>query len=331
MPDVFDAIRAACRDVAQGARHVRLRQERLESLAAALPDAAATPGLDPAHHWLGHGEGTAVFVLLLDQVNFGSGWSAHLAKPPGLSTYFTTATALTRWFEGEGVPAPARVAGIGEPEVARIFGQDHLPPGHPARELTASWAASLRDFAAHVQARHAGDWLGPLRAARGSAAALVAELGALPLARDVQRWRGREVPFLKRAQITVSDLAMAGAGAGGEAAGGLGAWWGRWSDLSRLTIFADNLVPHVLRVEGLLEYAPALAARIDAGVEVARDSEEEVEIRACGLHAVELLVARRSAAGRPATAQQLDQLLWNRGQSPRIKAVPRHRTRTTFY
>ena len=36
----------------------------------ALPDAAATPGLDPAHHWLGHGEGTAVFVLLLDQVNF---------------------------------------------------------------------------------------------------------------------------------------------------------------------------------------------------------------------------------------------------------------------
>ena len=87
----------------------------------------------------------------------------------------------------------------------------------------------------------------------------------------------------------------------------------------------------VLRVEGLLEYAPALAARIDAGVEVARDSEEEVEIRACGLHAVELLVARRSAAGRPATAQQLDQLLWNRGQSPRIKAVPRHRTRTTFY
>ncbi|MBM3985223.1 MAG: hypothetical protein FJ296_05985, partial [Planctomycetes bacterium] len=177
-------------------------------------------------------------------------------------------------------------------------------------------------------ADHAGDWLGPVRAARGSAAALVDSLGRLPLAHDVQRWRGREVPFFKRAQITVSDLALAGAGAdpGGEAA-----WWGRWDDLSRLTIFADNLVPHVLRVEGLLEYAPALAARIDAGQPVPRDSEEEVEIRACGLHAVELLVERRAAAGRPVTAQQLDQVLWNRGQEPRIKAVPRHRTLTTFY
>ena len=36
-------------------------------------------------------------------------------------------------------------------------------------------------------------------------------------------------------------------------------------DLDRLTIFADNLVPHVLRVDGVLRYDPALAARIDAG------------------------------------------------------------------
>jgi hypothetical protein len=326
LTDVFDAIRAACREVAQGARHVRLREERLDAFAAALPDAAATPGLDPAHHWLGHGEGTAVFLLLLDQVNFGSGWSAHLRKGPGLSTYFTTASALTRWFAGGGVPSAALIAELQEPEVARIFGQDGLPPGHPARELTALWTASLRDLAALVRVHHAGDWLGPVRAARGSAAALVDTLGRLPLAHDVQRWRGREVPFFKRAQITVSDLALAGAGADGEVA-----WWGRWDDLSRLTIFADNLVPHVLRVEGLLEYAPALAARIDAGQPVPRDSEEEVEIRACGLHAVELLVARRLACGRPATAQQLDQVLWNRGQSARIKAVPRHRTLTTFY
>jgi len=319
--DVFDDIRAACRAVMQGARHVRIREERLEAFAAALPEPRNAPGLDPAHHWLGHGEGTAVFLLLLDQVNFGSGWSAHLRKPPGLSTYFTTASALTRWFEREGAPSAQRVAALEEPEVARIFGQDGLPPGHPARELTALWTRSLRDLAGLALARRGGDWLGPVRAAEGSAARLVAALGALPLARDVQRWRGREVPFFKRAQITVSDLALAGAGQ----------WWGRWDDLSRLTIFADNLVPHVLRVEGLLEYTPALAARIDAGVPVPRDSEEEVEIRACGLHAVELLVERLNARGQAATAQQLDQILWNRGQSPRIKAVPRHRTQTTFY
>ncbi len=38
--------------------------------------------------------------------------------------------------------------------------------------------------------------------------------------------------FYKRAQIVASDLALAGVA--------------RFADLDRLTIFADNLVPHVL-------------------------------------------------------------------------------------
>ncbi len=46
--------------------------------------------------------------------------------------------------------------------------------------------------------------------------------------------------FYKRAQITPSDLALAGVA--------------EFDDLDRLTIFADNLVPHVLRVDGVLRY-----------------------------------------------------------------------------
>ena len=57
--------------------------------------------------------------------------------------------------------------------------------------------------------------------------------------------------FFKRAQLVPSDLALAG--------------MARFRDLDRLTIFADNLVPHVLRVDGVLVYDPRLAARIDAG------------------------------------------------------------------
>ncbi len=87
-------------------------------------------------------------------------------------------------------------------------------------------------------------------------------------------------------------------------------------DLDRLTIFADNLVPHVLRVDGVLRYDPALAARIDAG-ELLPPGEEETEIRACALHACEL-IARRS--GVP--PRTLDGWLWNRGQAPRYKARP---------
>src|SRR5438067_512404 len=54
--------------------------------------------------------------------------------------------------------------------------------------------------------------------------------------------------------------------------------------------------------------------------------EEEREIRACALHACELIARELRVAPRT-----LDTWLWNRGQAPRYKAVPRHRTRTVFY
>ncbi len=36
-------------------------------------------------------------------------------------------------------------------------------------------------------------------------------------------------------------------------------------DLGGLTMFADNLVPHVLRLDGILRLHPGLVARIDRG------------------------------------------------------------------
>jgi hypothetical protein len=56
-----------------------------------------------------------------------------------------------------------------------------------------------------------------------------------------------------------------------------------------------------------------------------------VEIRANALHAVELIKKELAAGKENITSAQLDHLLWNRGQHPRYKAVPRHRTRTVFY
>ena len=52
-----------------------------------------------------------------------------------------------------------------------------------------------------------------------------------------------------------------------------------------------------------------------------------MEIRACALHAVELLVAAHEGT----TATAVDNALWHRGAAPRYKAHPRHRARTTAY
>ena len=115
--------------------------------------------------------------------------------------------------------------------------------------------------------------------------------------------------FYKRAQIVPNDLALAGVA--------------EFADLDRLTIFADNLVPHVLRVDGVLRYDSRLAARMDAG-ELLPQGEEEREIRACALHACELIAARLGTPPR-----LLDTWLWSRGR--RVQGDPRHRTRTVYY
>ena len=47
---------------------------------------------------------------------------------------------------------------------------------------------------------------------------------------------------------------------------------------------------------------------------------------ACAVHACELIARRLGVPPRV-----LDTWLWNRGQEPRYKAVPRHRCRTTWY
>jgi hypothetical protein len=93
-------------------------------------------------------------------------------------------------------------------------------------------------------------------------------------------------------------------------------------------MFADNLVPHVLRLDGLLSFDPGLVERIERGEPIEHGSPEEIEIRACAVHAVELMIAARADG---VTAAELDQLLWHRGQEPAYKAQPRHRSRCTAY
>ena len=78
-------------------------------------------------------------------------------------------------------------------------------------------------------------------------------------------------------------------------------------------------------------FDPDLVARIDRGELLPHGSPEEVEIRALGVHAVELLSAELSALGEPSAPFELDGRLWRRGGQPRFKARPRHRSRCTAY
>jgi hypothetical protein len=306
--------------VAAVAEHVAIVGDPVAYAAALDPARTPIPTYDREHHYHSDDhEALARFVLALDAINFGSGYFPSLRKRPGMSGYFTVASRLKDAWEGETPYDAERLAALTAVEVAALLGQDL---DHPVRaELMELFARALRDLGRHLLARHEGSALALVESCDGSGERLVAELIAMPLFRDVARYRGDEIPFYKRAQIAVSDLALAFEGEGP----------GSFGDLDRLTIFADNLVPHVLRVDGLLVLSPALEACVAAGDEVSAGSPEEVELRALALHAVELMVAGLRAEGLPVRAQQLDLLLWNRGQAQRYRKIPRHRTRTPFY
>ena len=320
MSDVFERIRAAAARVSATARHVRIDTAGLEALCeriAGAPPLATSP--DPAHRPLRDSEQTLAFVLSLDAINFGSGWFPLLRKREWRSGYLSIATSLREHFESQGAWDAPALRRVTPADMGRILGQQGV--GAEIDALMALYAQALNDLGHFLGERFEGSFAGPVRAAAGHGAALVELLAEMPFYRDVACYDGHPVPLYKRAQITVSDLANAFAGEGP----------GHFEDRARLTIFADNLVPHVLRLDGVLVYEAELLARIEAGREIAAGSPEEVEIRAVALHAVELCVDRLRAAGVDTSAERLDHWLWNRGQRPEIKAHPRHRTRTVYY
>jgi hypothetical protein len=234
----------------------------------------------------------------------------------------TVATRLKEHFVRCGPWSSTRLSELDFRQMAEILGQDSDEP--EVAELMRLFAQALADLGSFLEVRFGGSFAGLIAAAGRRAERLVLLLAEMPFYRDVALYGDLEVPFYKRAQITAADLAATFGSQG----------FGHFADIDSLTSFADNLVPHVLRCERVLHYQADLASRIDAGRRLEAGSREEIEIRAAAVCAVEGLVeavAARPTRGRRATAQRLDSMLWNRGQSPAIKAHPRHRTRCVFY
>jgi hypothetical protein len=319
--DLFDRVREGCRTVAERAVWVHIDYGRIPEYAGSLPIEQATlPPPDAGRHFLGHGDDTAAFFLTLDAINFGSGYFPHLRKRPGMSGYFTVASSLTDFYRERGPLSANSLAVLTATDCTRIFGQDE--DNDPVQALMRLFAAALNALGEYLLAEFQGGFVALIESAGRSAERLARRLIEMPYFNDVASHHGQEVPFYKRAQLTAADLALAFHGQG----------LGWFDDLDQLTIFADNLVPHVLRVDEVLIYDKSLADRIDAEALIPAGSSEEIELRACAVHAVELMVNELRHAGREANAMRLDYVLWNRGQQLYYKTVrPRHRTRTVFY
>jgi hypothetical protein len=289
--DLPAAVRRHCAEVARSARSVRIAT-------TSIVYAEGRSGLDPDVHLLDAAdEVRARYVLVMDAINFGSGWFATLDRSGDEDVTTDMSRRLTEHARRRGaVWSGPELRALTREEIGAVLGQD------PAHELMGLYARALGDLGAWLGDRAALD---AVAAAGGSARRLARQLAeGMPFFDDPG--------FYKRAQITPNDLAHAGVAA--------------FDDLDELTVFADNLLPHVLRLDGVLDLDDDLAARIDAGEPIAAGSREERELRGCAVHACELLAQRAGVAPRV-----LDNWLWNRGTQPPYSERPAHRTPTVLY
>jgi len=138
---------------------------------------------------------------------------------------------------------------------------------------------------------------------------------------DGGTYKGQEVIFHKRAQLAIADFYRTFKGKG----------FGKFSNISQLTAFADYKIPQVLRKLGLLEYSQYLASKVDSKIEIPTGSPEELEIRASTIWAIELIRRELEGEAPGITAMDIDSYLWVQGQQKGSEDKPYHLTRTTAY
>lgn len=303
------------------ARHVRIDEEGVERLAGALADRhAEAPEWRIWPHWWDDTDLAASYVLVLDALNFCFWGEPRWRVEYGgklLDGYWALAACLSRALEA-GVPLldAAWLTSVGEADVRALFaGESEIP-------LISDREANLRQVGEGLLAAD-GSFAEIVRAANGSGEALVAEVvRRFPSFDDVATYHGQPVRFYKRAQILVSDLHGIYQGRG----------LGAFSDLDRLTAFADYKIPQVLREAGILVYAPALAEAVDRQALIPPGDPREIEIRAATIWGCEELrrALERRRGGSGLRAFEVDWLLWSDAQGKTLSR-PYHRTRTIYY
>ncbi|CAL5226824.1 g9687 [Coccomyxa viridis] len=317
---LVDEVRKSCKAVEAAACHVRVSIDavggfvngitREELLAITSPKA-----FDSELHFFDGGPRTVQYLLAVDTINFAF-W-----PEPGLEYEH-----LARGFKEALQCDPDALSAQRLSRMTGIQLQTMLsrPGPLPAQEERAALLCEvgsilLRDFG--------GEAAQLVTAAGGSAAKLVdLVVESFPGFRDVASYRGREVWFLKRAQIFAGDVWGAFQGQG----------LGNFHDIGRLTMFADYRVPVLLRQLGILQYSSELASRVDSLQELPAGCQEEVEIRACTIQALDnIKAALKGRCGRESCplphSVQLDWFLWEQGERQRTNSPPHHRTVTTFY
>ncbi len=179
----------------------------------------------------------------------------------------------------------------------------------------------LREIGSAMLQKHDGNLKMFLEKANGDALILLDMIVQnFPSFYDSSIYERKEIIFQKRAQLLVSDIYQMFKKKGFVS-----------QNVDQLTACADYKLPQIMRRFGILEYTDSLAEKIDNKIELPHNSEEEVEIRANTIWAVEFMKEEIKKRDPEITSMGIDDHLWLASQEKFSNDNLDHRTKTINY
>ncbi|KAI8437995.1 hypothetical protein MSG28_010653 [Choristoneura fumiferana] len=317
--------------IAKHAQHVKLHDEGLDKLCQEMLQSLNSnkleipdTGADSTHPSKNHPR-PVDWVFVCDALNFCF-WSYSGAEKwtvDGHSGYYALEAALIRAIkDGHDITNPQFYSKITEGELRNIMKGDN----EAEIPLFDKRVAVLHEVGSILLEKYNGTFETCVKEANKSAVKLLQIIvDNFPCFRDENVYKGQKVAIYKRAQILVADL-----------------WnffdregWGEFEDINKLTMFADYRVPQVLVYFGALSYSDELMDKLKKDVLLPSGSDEEIEIRGCSIHAVELLTKklRDIKPEVEINSSLIDYYLWcyRRKYAEEMEKVPFHKTFGIYY
>lgn len=327
--------------IASIAEDVKINQDGVKSVARQVSEAIKNKEFVPSqmmlHEYplpLAADESSIDWMFVADTLNFsfwGQDEGQHYAVElhgKQYTGYMALCAALTRAVEA-GIPitSPKFYASITEKDVKEIFASSsssEIP-------LIEHRVRNLHESGRILNEKFGGSFANCIRQCNQSALQLLKLITTeFTSFRDEGLIQGKRVSFYKRAQILVGDIWGLFRGDG----------LGKFHDIDSLTMFADYRVPQSLVHFGALEYSDQLYELLNKNHMFQNGDREEMEIRGCSIHAVELIRQELKHFEMPlddealqVNSTMIDFFLWEyrRRFAADLARIPYHKVRCIYY
>jgi len=311
----MNKILESCKFVADNAEHISIDNNKIKEFCINF-------NLKESKHWLDNApfdfsklnqKEHLHFLLIFDSLNF-----CYWGNPKWTVSYnrnfdgcYGMITALKRALD-KNIPIlnPEFLANLNEKQLSDIFQANTQIPLFDER------LKILHEIGKVLLDRFDGDFRNLIKLADNDTDKLLnLIIENFPNFNDTSSYKGKEIFFYKRAQLLVLDINLVLRG----------------FDISKLTACADYKIPQILRKLGILVYSDSLEKKVDNRELLKKDSNEEIEIRACMVWAVELIKQKLQEKFPNISSIDIDNHLWLLGQEKSPDDKPYHLTLTIAY